>query len=76
MDSGELHLYNVSSADTGYYWCSATNHITGETFTANSGTNLFVQRSDKVPRKAPEFLLKPKQYVVVPQGKYLCLIFF
>ena len=76
MDSGVLHLQNVSSEDSGYYWCSATNHITSETYTANSGTRLLVQLSSSVPRKSPEFLIKPKPYFVVPQGIFLSTFCF
>lgn len=68
-DSGVLHLFNVSFNDSGNYWCTVTNHITTETYSANSLTKLTVQPKGIASRKAPEFLIKPKSYFVVPKGK-------
>lgn len=69
MDSGILHLYGVSFVDAGSYWCAATNHITTETYMANWATQLVVKaKASAGARKPPEFLIKPKQQYVVPQG--------
>jgi hypothetical protein len=67
-ESGVLHLYNVSVYDSGNYWCTVTNHITTDTNPANSFTRLVVQPKVMSPRRAPEFLIKPKPYFVVPKG--------
>jgi hypothetical protein len=65
-DSGVLILQNVTSADSGSYWCSATNHITSETYQANSLTSVvIVGQKNKLARKSPQFLVKPKPYFVV-----------
>jgi len=67
-ESGVLHLYNVSTMDSGNYLCTATNHITTDTYLATSFTKLTVHPRIMFPRKAPEFLIKPKPYFVVPKG--------
>jgi len=61
-------MFNVSLTDSGLYWCSATNHITSDTYVSEQFTKLFVQPKSKLRRSAPEFLVKPKPYFVVPKG--------
>lgn len=68
MDSGVLHLHNVSYADAGSYWCAVTNHITTDTYVADWVTRLVVLPKPSVARKAPEFLVKPKPHYIIPQG--------
>ncbi|CAG7724534.1 unnamed protein product, partial [Allacma fusca] len=67
-DSGVLFIQNVTLQDSGIYWCSVTNHITTDTIYSYWGTKLVVQPTRGMGVwKPPEFLVKPKPYVVVPK---------
>lgn len=69
--TGTLILSNVTSIDSGVYTCSATNYITGQTFSSHLKTALTVAHQSEP--SSPRFLYTPQSTYIVQSGTSVSL---
>lgn len=65
LASGSLILQSVTASDSGIYWCSAVNSITGTEIELPQRINLFVENT---LRMSPTFLTPPPIKLTVKPG--------
>lgn len=66
LASGALILQSISSSDSGTYWCSAVNSITGTEIRLPQKVQLSVETT---PKMSPTFLVTPPNVFVVRPGQ-------